>query len=181
MKRKRRFPQRDKNEKRINEQITAPRLTVISSGWEHLGEMSRNDAMRMAEDAKLDLVQMGIKQWVPLVKIMDYGKYLYEQKKQQAGRKQNAKKTEVKTMKITYKIGDHDLQVRKKQAEKWAKDWNPMRIFLQLRGRENHYEDIAVEKIKEFVAMMEDSYKQDERSKIQKQWNTFNILLHPKK
>ena len=58
-------------------------------------------------------------------------------------------------MKLTYKIGDHDLDVRRNQAEKWAKDGNPMKIFLQLRGRENQYEDLATAKINEFVASME--------------------------
>ncbi len=62
MKRKRRFPQQDKNQKRINEQITAPRVTVINSDGENLGEMPRDEAMRMAENQKLDMVQMGIKQ-----------------------------------------------------------------------------------------------------------------------
>lgn len=56
-----------------------------------------------------------------------------------------------------------------------------MKVILQLRGRENQYEDIAVEKIEEFIASVEDFYKQDEKTKIQKHGNTFNIILHPKK
>ena len=96
---------------------------------------------------------------VPLAKIMDYGKYIFKQQKQQAQNKSNTKKTELKTMKITYKIGDHDLDVRRKQAEKWAKEGNPMKVFLQLRGRENQYEDIAIEKIEEFIQSLEVSTK----------------------
>lgn len=112
---------------------------------------------------------------------MDYGKYIFKQQKQQAQNKSNTKKTELKTMKITYKIGDHDLDVRRKQAEKWAKEGNPMKVFLQLRGRENQYEDIAIEKIEEFIQSVETFYKKDDKSKLQKQGNTFNIILHPKK
>jgi translation initiation factor IF-3 len=59
---------------------------------------------------------------IPLVKILDYGKFLYEQQKQQAHNKQHAKKTELKTMKLTYKIGEHDIDIRKNQAEGWAKE-----------------------------------------------------------
>lgn len=60
---------------------------------------------------------MGMQEGIPLVKIMDYGKHLFKQQKQQSGSKSNNKKTEVKTIKLTYKIGDHDIEVRKIQAE----------------------------------------------------------------
>ena len=92
---------------------------------------------------------------IPLAKIIDYGKMIFKQQKQQSQNKSNTKKTELKTMKLTYKIGDHDLDVRRNQAEKWAKDGNPIKIFLQLRGRENQYEDLATAKINEFIASME--------------------------
>lgn len=170
-----------KDEKRINENITAPEVVVISDEWEMLWRKSLNDALHLAEVKGLDLVEMGMQEGVPLCKIMDYGKHVFRQQKQQAHNKNQAKKTEIKTMKLTYKIGDHDLDVRRKQAEKWAKEWNPMKIFLQLRGRENQYEDIALEKIEEFILSVEDFYKKDDRSKLQKQGNTFNIILHPKK
>ena len=84
-------------------------------------------------------------------------------------------------MKLTYKIGDHDLEVRKNQAEKWAKEGNPMKIMLQLKGRENQYEDLAIAKIEEFIASMEEFYKKDTTGKIMKQGTTFNIILYPKK
>lgn len=112
---------------------------------------------------------------------MDYGKHVFKQQKQFSQNKSQAKKTELKTMKLTYKIGEHDLEVRKNQAEKWAKEGNPMKIILQLRGRENQYEDLALEKIEEFIARVESFYKRDDKSKLAKQGNTFNIILHPKK
>ncbi|MGP1583120.1 MAG: translation initiation factor IF-3 [Candidatus Altimarinota bacterium] len=182
MRKTRSFPKNRKDEKRINEVITAPELAVISDAGEFLGKMSLSDALATAESHNLDLVEMGgMQEGVPLAKIMDYGKYIFKQQKQQAQNKSNTKKTELKTMKITYKIGDHDLDVRRKQAEKWAKEGNPMKVFLQLRGRENQYEDIAIEKIEEFIQSVESFYKKDDKSKLQKQGNTFNIILHPKK
>jgi len=84
-------------------------------------------------------------------------------------------------MKLTYKIGAHDLEVRKSQSERWAKDGNPMKVILQLRGRENQYEDLALEKIEEFVNSVEEFYKKDTNGKVMKQGNTFNIILYPKK
>lgn len=181
MRKTRSFPQNRKNEKRTNEAITAREVIVISERDGMLGRMPTKNALTLAEKENLDLVEMGMQEGVPLCKILDYGKYIFEQQKLHAKNKSNAKKTEIKTMKITYKIGDHDLEVRRKQAEKWAKEGNPMKVFLQLRGRENQYEDIALEKVKEFIASVDDFYKKDEKSKIQKQGNTFNVILHPKK
>lgn len=184
MKRARRNPQNNrinKNEKRINSAITARELVVISGDGELLGRMSRDRALDLAESQELDLVEMGMQDGLPLAKIIDYGKYLFKQKKQQSQNRSQTKKADVKSIKLTYKIGAHDLDVRRKQAEKWAKDGNPIKVFLQLRGRENQYEDLAVEKIEEFVASLEDIYRRDEKAKLMKQGNTFNILLYPKK
>lgn len=116
-----------------------------------------------------------------MAKVIDYGKFLFKQQKQQSQNKSQAKKTEVKTMKLTYKIGDHDLDIRRKQAESWAKEGHPMKIILQLRGRENQYEDLAMARINEFIASLEDVYKKDVAAKILKQGNNFNVMLYPKK
>ncbi len=168
------FPQK-KNEKRINETIIARELIVISEDGEALGKLSRDAALNLAGSKDLDLVEMGMQDGLPLARIMDYGKHLFKQQKQQTQNKWNAKKTELKTMKLTYKIGDHDLDVRRNQAEGWAKEWHPMKIVLQLRGRENQYEDLAVAKINEFIISLEDVYRKDEKSEPIKDicsWNT---------
>lgn len=123
MRRTKSFPQNRKDEKRINDAITASQLAVISDEGEFLGKMSRNEALSLAESQDLDLVEMGgVQDGLPLCKIMDYGKYVFKQQKQQSQNKSQAKKTEMKTMKLTYKIGEHDLDVRRNQAEKWAKE-----------------------------------------------------------
>jgi|JI8StandDraft_1071087.scaffolds.fasta_scaffold123628_3 translation initiation factor IF-3 len=176
-----RGPSPRKNDKRINESIIARELMVIADSGESLGKMSRDAALTLAGSQDLDLVEMGMQDGIPLAKIVDYGKMIFKQQKQQSQNKSNTKKTELKTMKLTYKIGDHDLDVRRNQAEKWAKDGNPMKITLQLRGRENQYEDLAISKINEFVASMEEFYRKDEKSKVLKQGNTFNLILYPKK
>ncbi len=124
---------------------------------------------------------MGMQDGLPLTRIMDYGKHLFKQQKQQAQSKGNSKKTELKTMKLTYKIGDHDLDVRRNQAEGWAKEGHPMKIVLQLRGRENQYEDLAIARIEEFIHSLEATYKKDLNQKIAKQGSNFNITLYPKK
>lgn len=72
----------------------------------------------------------------------------------------------MKTLKITYKIGEHDLMIRKKQAEKFASNSHPLKVLLTLRGRENHYEDMAREKMEQFVSLVSEVY--DLEKKIQK-------------
>jgi translation initiation factor IF-3 len=173
--------QNKKNDKRINDSIIARELMVISETGESLGKMSRDQALSLAGEKDLDLVEVGMQDGIPLTKIVDYGKFVFKQQKQASQNKSHQKKTELKTMKLTYKIGDHDLDVRKSQAERWAKEGNPMKIMLQLRGRENQYEDLALEKIEEFIASLDGIYKKDTNGKVLKQWNTFNIILYPKK
>ena len=106
---------------------------VIADSGEPLGKMSRDAALTLAGEQELDLVEVGMQDGLPLAKIIDYGKYIFKQQKQQSQNKSHQKKTELKTMKLTYKIGDHDLEVRKNQAEKWSKEGNPMKVMLQLR------------------------------------------------
>ena len=174
------FPQK-KNEKRINEAIFARELIVITDTGESLGKMSRDEALRKSEELELDLVEVGTQEWVVMAKLIDYGKFLFKQQKQQSHNKGQSKKTELKTMKLTYKIGDHDIEVRKNQAEGWAKEGHPMKIMLQLRGRENQYEDLAINKINEFIASLDAVYKKDPASRVAKQGHAFNITLYPKK
>ena len=85
----------------------------------------------------------------------------------------------MKTLRITFKIGDHDLEVKRKQAEKFAEGWHALKISLMLRGRENHYGDLALEKINSFVASLEDIYKPD--AEVKRSGNMFNVMLKPRK
>lgn len=111
------------------------------------------------------------------MKILDYGKFLYRQKKQEQKQKQKGKTPELKTLRITFKIGEHDLEVRRRQAEKFAEEGNPLKISLMLRGRENHYGSLAQEKMETFVKSLEDIYKLE--GTIRQIGNTFNAMLKP--
>jgi translation initiation factor IF-3 len=124
--------------KRINENIKADKVQVIAESGEQLGIMSLSEAINKASALEMDIVEIGMQDGVLLTKMMDYGKFLFKQQKSQ--NKSHSKKTEVKTIKLTYKIGDHDLEIRKNQAVKFAAAGHPLKIILSLRGRENHYE-----------------------------------------
>lgn len=165
--------------RRVNEEITALRLSVISDEGEPLGIISRDEALSIAEEKELDLVEMGIQDGVVMAKIMDYGKFLFKQQKTQSQARSHSKKADVKTLKLTYKIGDHDLEIRKNQALKFGAAGHPLKIELRLRGRENHYTDLATAKMQEFINSLADIYKLD--VKIIRTGNSFSALLYPKK
>lgn len=168
-----------KDNKRINWDIKASSVRVINSEGEQLWVLPISRAIELAEEKDMDLVEIWQQDWVILTKIMDYGKFLFKQQKNISKSKTNTKKTELKTLRLTYRIGDHDLEIRKNQASKFAKDWNPLKIVLMLKWRENQYAPQAQQKVEEFVNSLEEIYKLD--WKIQKTWNTFSAMLHPKK
>ncbi|MCH2188279.1 translation initiation factor IF-3 [Candidatus Gracilibacteria bacterium] len=167
-----------KEKKRIlNDHIRADKVQLITDEGENLGDMSLSEAKQKASDLELDLMEMGKKGDITIIKMLDYGKFLYRQKKQDQKNKQKGKAPELKTIRITFKIGDHDLEIRKKQAEKFAASHHPLKISLMLRGRENQYGDIAREKITSFVASLEELYKLE--SPIKQSGNTFSAMLKP--
>lgn len=161
----------------LNDDIKARTVQVVTDDWENLGDMSLFDAKSKAQELNLDLMQMGKKWDIVIVKMLDYGKFLYKQKKQEQKNKQQGKLPDLKTIRITFKISDHDLDVKKKQAEKFAKWWHPLKVALMLRGRENHYATIAWEKMETFVKKLEEVYKVDWR--IKKVGNNFSAMLKP--
>jgi translation initiation factor IF-3 len=95
--------------------------------------MSINDARIRAKETSLDLMELGKVGKVSIVKMLDYGKFLYKQKKQEKKSKVAGKAPDIKTLKITFKISEHDLDVRVNQAEKFAKVGHPLKLMLMLK------------------------------------------------
>jgi translation initiation factor IF-3 len=107
--------------------------------------------------------------------MLDYGKFLYREKKQRQKNKQRTKAADLKTIKITFKISDHDLEVKKNQAEKFAENGHPLKVSLMLRGRENHYGDLAFEKMNKFIEMISEFYKIEKS--VSRTNNNFTAML----
>lgn len=127
----------------INEKIVAPQVQLITHEGENVGVVSRQDALRRALEAELDLVIIAERgnEGVPIVKIMDLGKALYERKKKQAEAKKHQKVIQIKEIKIRPKIGEHDFQTKMKQMAQFLKDGKRVKITLWFRGRENILKD----------------------------------------
>lgn len=123
----------------INEQIRAPQMQLIDQDGVNVGTITRSQALRMAEEAGLDLVLLADagKEGLPVVKIMDLGKALYEKKKKQTESKKHQKVIQVKEVQISPKIGEHDYQTKMNQAIQFLKDGKRLKITLFFKGREN--------------------------------------------
>ena len=137
----------------INNRIKAREVRLIDESGKNLGVLSLKEALRRARERHLDLIQVTEKVEPPICKIMEYGKYLYQlEKKGKKGKK--AKKTVLKGLRLKYNISSHDLETRVRQAEKFLKKGNPIRIEMPLRGREKAMEGFAKEKINQFLEML---------------------------
>lgn len=137
----------------INNQIRAPQIRLIDETGKQLGVVSLEEALRMARERSLDLIQITEKVEPPVCKIEDYGKYLYrEEKKVRLAKKQRI--SEIKGLRLTFNISLHDLQTRVNQAEKFLRRGDRVRVELRLFGRQKAFNDLAKEKVNKFLEML---------------------------
>ncbi|MEX0672171.1 MAG: translation initiation factor IF-3 [Candidatus Babeliales bacterium] len=122
----------------VNDRIRAPKLQLITHTGENVGVVHRGDALRMADEAGLDLVVIAEQgaQGVPIAKIMDFGKELYAKKKKMTDSKKSQKVIKIKEVKIRPKIGEHDYQTKMNQGIDFLKDGQRLKVTLVFRGRE---------------------------------------------
>ena len=123
----------------INEKIRAPRLQLIAEDGRNIGIVSRGEALRLAQEAGLDLVIIAEegREGMPVAKVMDFGKSLYEKKKKQHEAKKHQKVIQVKEVKMGPKIGEHDFQTKMRQVLDFLNEGKRVKITLFFKGREN--------------------------------------------
>lgn len=126
---------------RINKQIHAPELRLIDAEGKNLGVFSLADALTLAEDQGVDLIEIGPGATPPIAKVMDFGKYQYDQKKKAQKAKLGAKMTETKSIQIKVGTGDHDLELKARNASAWLREGHRIKVELYLRGRSKGMDD----------------------------------------
>jgi translation initiation factor IF-3 len=134
--------------------------------------------LRLARENNLDLIQVTEKTEPPVCKITDYGKYLYQQKKKEKVAKTSA--GELKGIRLTFKISEHDLETRAKQTEKFLKKGNKVRIEMKLKGRERAFQDFAKEKIMKFIEILQRSIPVKVEKEIQKKPRGLTTIISKK-
>jgi translation initiation factor IF-3 len=117
-----------------------------------LGEIPTANALRQAQEGGFDLVEVNPSANPPVAKFLNYGSFKYQQEKQAKQQKKQLKKIETKGIRLSTKIGDHDLETRRKKAEEFLEDEQKVRIEIILRGRENQHQDLAREVIADFTS-----------------------------
>ncbi|MGB3616463.1 MAG: translation initiation factor IF-3 [Elainellaceae cyanobacterium] len=127
----------------INERIRFPEIRVIDTDGAQLGIMKPFDALEIAEEKELDLVLISDKADPPVCRIMDYGKYKFEQEKKAREARKKQHTSDVKEVKMRYKIGEHDYNVRLNQAERFLKSGDKVKATVMFRGREIQHTDLA--------------------------------------
>lgn len=146
-----------KNSQRINEMIRAPQVRVISDEGEQLGVMSTIDALGIARTAGLDLVEVAPDSKPPVCKIMNFGKFKYQQKKKAV--KQTAVKGRLKELRMRPKTGDHDLMVKINKAREFLLKKDKVLISVTFRGREMAHVDEGAKLIEMMIEKLEDIAK----------------------
>ena len=162
---------------RINEKIRGRELRIISETGEQLGIMSAAEALEIAVQKELDLVEISPNAAPPVCKIMDYGKYKYEQTRKAKDAKKNQKQVVVKEVKFIARIDQHDMDTKISQVKKFLEKDNKVKITLVQYGRERMYADQGIEMLDQisdrFVEVADVDKKYNDKQKY--------LILSPKK
>lgn len=130
----RRPPERDTT--RINERIRVPKVRLIGADGEQLGIVETAEAMKRAQEADLDLVEVAPNSKPPVTRLLDYSKYKYEQEQKQKQARKHQQQVNVREIKLRPKIADHDYETKKGHVERFLRHRNKVKITIMFRGRE---------------------------------------------
>jgi len=141
---------------RVNHEIRAREVRVISAQGEQLGVMALSQALRMAEDQGLDVIEIVPTANPPVVKIMDYGKFRYDQTKREKESKKLQHQVRVKEVKVSPNIDTHDLETKVRQAKKFLEEGNKVKVSLFFRGREMAHPELGKKVMEQVAAGLEE-------------------------
>lgn len=145
---------------RINHQIRATELRIIGAEGENVGVISLSAALKMAQEAGLDLIEISPKATPPVAKIMDYGKFQYDENKKQKQAKARTKIVEVKSLQVKIGTGEHDLTLKAKKASEWLGENHRIKIDLFLPGRAKYLDKkFLEERMERLLKLLTVDYK----------------------
>jgi len=160
----------------MNDRIRAKQVRLIGDDGEQLGVLDLEKALELAKEKNLDLIQVTEKVEPPVCKIMDHGKFLYLLKKKEQKAKHHHV-GELKGIRLTFGISEHDLETRAKQAEKFLKKGDKVRIEMKLRGRERAHGDLAKEKIERFIEQVNQVIPTKTEKELKKQPRGLTMII----
>ena len=138
-------PEREPSGPKINDAIRARDVRLIDETGQNVGVVSRVDAMERAETAGLDLVEVSPDADPPVCKIMDFGKFKYQEQKKAAEARKNQKIVEIKEIKMRPSIDDHDYDVKMRSIKRFFEEGDKVKITLRFRGRERAHQELGMD------------------------------------
>jgi translation initiation factor IF-3 len=159
-------PQRDTGP-RINDRIRSPEIRLIGADGENVGVVTPGRAMQMAEEAGLDLVEISPNAEPPVCKIMDFGKFKYEQQKREAEARKKQKIIEIKEIKFRPGTDIHDYDVKMRSVMKFLEDGDKVKVTLRFRGRELAHQDLGLDLLQRVAADVGDNGKVEQLPKLE--------------
>lgn len=151
----------------INEQIRDKEVRVIGEDGEQLGIMSAKDAMKLAREAELDLVKIAPTAKPPVCKIVDYGKYRYEQMRKEKEAKKKQKTIDIKEVRFSPNIDTNDLNTKINQARKFLSKGDKVKVSIRFRGRELAHTEIGIDILNNFAVQLEDVAVVEKPAKVE--------------
>lgn len=152
---------------RINGQIRISPLRIIGAQGEQVGVLSRDDAIRLARDAELDLVEISPTAKPPVCKIMDYGRYKYDQKKKAQKAKARQHTMQVKEVRLRPKTDTHDIETKVNKARKFLDDGDKVAFTVIFRGREVTHPEIPLRILEEIVEVLKEECRIEREPKME--------------
>lgn len=163
----------------INENITAREVRLIGADGEQVGIVSIDEALAVAEEAKLDLVEISPDAQPPVCRIMDYGKHLFERKKQQAQARKNQKQIQIKEVKFRPGTDVGDYQVKLRNLIRFLEDGDKAKVSLRFRGREMAHQELGMELLKQVEKDLEEYGSVEQHPKME--GRQLIMVIAPKK
>jgi translation initiation factor IF-3 len=167
-----------KNELMINEEIRDKEVRLIDADGTMIGIIATKEAQKLAISKNLDLVKIAPQGVPPVCKIMDYGKYMFELAKKEKEARKNQKIISIKEVRVSPSIEDHDFEFKVKNAYKFLKDGDKVKVSVKFRGREMHYTSIGNEILNKFAELVKDVGVVEKKPKLE--GKSMIMILNPK-
>lgn len=167
-----------KQELQINEQIRDKELRVIDADGTQLGIMSLRQALEIAEQKNLDLVKIAPQANPPVCKIIDYGKYRFEQAKREKEARKNQRVVEIKEVRLSLNIDAHDFETKRNHALRFISEGNKVKVSIRFRGREMGHPELGQEIMQRFAGAMSEVANVEKPAKLE--GRTMLMFLAPK-
>ena len=163
---------------RINEEIRIREVRVTGANGEQLGIMQTKDALKLAEDQHLDLVEVAPKARPPVCRIMDFGKYRYEQQKRDKEARKKQKVITIKEVKLRPNIEQHDFDVKLKNAQRFIEEGNKVKVTVMFRGRELSHPELGTVILNKMSEALGDTVSVERTAKLE--GKNMTMILSPK-